>query len=279
MPHQPFRNLPAQLTASSTARHAVRAANARPLAGADAAPLHELTRLYLNAVEGQRTKEGLLAVAAHELRHPLHLMRMSLERHIPDKDSPAREGLERYINRMSRLIDDLIDFIRLERDSLDIQREWIELDPLLLELVDEYGSTFQARGVRLTLNTSNHGVWISADAQRLIQVFSNLLDNALKFTPAGGAVDVTVDQHATTVDVRVRDTGRGVAPDILHRILDFPGNVDGRDGLGIGLSVARRIAELHGGTIALRSDGPGRGTEVVVTLPAVDAAGPAAGME
>ena len=273
MPPDTVRNVPAKAKVATATPRALRPINVTAL-HSDAAALRELTRRYLRALEGQHAKEGLLAVAAHELRHPLHLMRMSLARHLPEADSPAREGLERYINRMSRLIDDLIDFIRLERDALELQREWIEIDRLLTELADEYGSSFEGRHVRLSLRTTAPGAWINADAQRLIQVFSNLFDNALKFTPAGGSVTIDVHTAGGTVEVRIRDTGRGIPADLLARALELPIDLSSPQGPGIGLCVARRIIELHGGTIALRSDGPGRGAEVVVGLPAVDSFGP-----
>jgi signal transduction histidine kinase len=239
--------------------------------GGDAAALRDLTRLYLKALEAQRAKDGLLAVAAHELRHPLHLMRMALARHL-DEHNPARDQLERYIQRMVRLIDDLVDFIRTEQDALELQRDWIDLQKLLVDLLEDYRSTFDERRVRLSLVMPGQ-LRVSADPQRLIQVFSNLLDNALKFTPAGGAVVIEVSRGEREIRIAVRDSGRGVAADILPRVLDMPSTLSSPHGLGIGLSVARRIVELHGGTIAVRSDGPGKGTEAVVTLPMLD--GPA----
>ena len=231
----------------------------------DAAALRDLTRLYLKALEAQRAKDGLLAVAAHELRHPLHLMRMALARHL-EHEPIAREALERYIARMVRLTDDLIDFIRTEHDSLELRREWIDLHAFLLGLLEEYRSTFDGRKVRLSVIAPT-GVRLSADPQRLLQVFSNLLDNALKFTAAGGAVVVEGTTSPREVIVTVRDTGRGLTADLLPRILELPTNLSSPHGLGIGLAVARRIVELHGGHIGVHSDGPGRGTEARVSLP------------
>jgi signal transduction histidine kinase len=227
--------------------------------------VRDLTRLYLKATAAQRTKDNLLAVTAHELRHPLHLMRMALARHL-EHEPAARETLGRYIARMTRLIDDLVDFARNEQGVLELHCEWIDVHHFLVELMDDYRTTFDERKIRLSVSAPV-GLRISADLHRLIQVFSNLLDNALKFTPAGGAV--TVDAVATGGQVvfTVRDSGRGLAADVLPRVLDLPTNLASPHGLGIGLSVSRRVVELHGGSITVDSAGPGHGTLVTVTLP------------
>ena len=234
----------------------------------DAAALRDLTRLYLKALEAQRAKDGLLAVAAHELRHPLHLMKMALARFVADNE-PARHGLDRYIKRMSRLIDDLVDFISAEQDALELRREWVDLHELLVELMEDYRSTFDERKVRLSIIAATD-LRVSADEHRLIQVLSNLLDNALKFTPAGGAVVIEAARGERHVTIAVRDTGRGVAADVLRQMLNVPMDLSSANGFCIGLSVARRIIELHGGTIVVQSEGPGRGTEAIVTLPLLD---------
>jgi signal transduction histidine kinase len=174
-------------------------------AEADGVALRDLTRLYLKSLEAQRAKDGLLAVAAHELRHPLHLMRMALARHL-EHDSLSREALDCYIQRMTRLIDDLIDFIRTEQDALELRREWLDVHQFLLDLMDDYRSTFDQRRVRLSV-IAPVGVRLHADGQRLLQVFSNLLNNALKFTPAGGAVVIEATANVREVTFTVRDNG------------------------------------------------------------------------
>jgi signal transduction histidine kinase len=249
-------------------RRAPFGANVAALNEGDAVALRDLTRLYLQALEAQRAKDGLLAVAAHELRHPLHLMRMALARHL-DHDPDARQALDRYIQRMTRLLDDLIDFIRTEQDALELRRDWIDVPQFLLELMDDYRSTFDHRRVRLSI-AARPGLSVNADRQRLIQVFANLLDNALKFTPAGGAVVIEAAADAREVRFSVRDSGRGVAPEVLPHLLELPTSLSSPQGLGIGLAVARRIIELHGGRMEMKSDGPGHGTEAVVTLPILD---------
>jgi signal transduction histidine kinase len=236
-----------------------------PTALDDSAALRDVTQLYSKALEIQRARDGLLAVAAHELRHPLHLMRLSLARHLPDNEA-ARQPLERYIARMNRLIEDLIDFIRTERDELQLDRTWIDVHHLLVDLMEEYRSTFDERKVRLSV-VAPMGVRVNADLHRLMQVFSNLLDNALKFTPSGGCVAIKASTSAATLNISVRDSGRGIAQEMLPRVLDLPADLSSPHGFGIGLAVARRIIELHGGALVVRSDGLGKGTEAVVTLP------------
>jgi signal transduction histidine kinase len=210
-------------------------------------------------------KDHVLAVAAHELRHPLHLMRMALARHVADNE-PARQSLDRYIVRMVRLIDDVVDYVRSEQGALELQRRPLDLHELLFEILEDYRSTFDDRRVRLSV-LAPIGIRVNADPQRLIQVFSNLLDNALKFTPSGGAVVIEAAQQGTQVRIVVRDNGRGVAGSALPRALDTRTDLSRATGSGIGLLVARGVVELHGGSLAVHSDGPDRGTEAVVTLP------------
>jgi signal transduction histidine kinase len=231
----------------------------------DSAALRELKRLYAEATEEAQAKDRLLAATAHELRHPLHLMRMALARHVAD-NAPARDALERYIARMVRLVDDLVDFVRTEQDALELHHESIDVHDFLVGMMEDYRSTFDQRRVRLVV-TAPLKVRISADPHRLVQVFSNLLDNALKFTPAGGTVSVQATAEKDVVHIRVCDTGRGVPRHLLPTVLNMPTDLSGDHGFGIGLSVARRIVERHGGRMAVDSDGPDCGTVLTVTLP------------
>jgi signal transduction histidine kinase len=216
-----------------------------------------------------RLDHTLLAVTAHELRHPIHLMRLALERYLPQAQDPARAAIDRYVNQMARLVDDLVDFVRTERDTLDLQLEWLDLQQLLHDLASGYEPAFAQRRVRLSLTSSADAVWLSGDSHRLVQIFSNLLDNALKNTPSGGVVTIECAAIAQSIHVRVRDTGRGIAPALLARIFDPARGDDVTHGLGLGLAIARRIATLHGGALEIFSDGEDQGTEVLITLPAL----------
>jgi signal transduction histidine kinase len=195
-------------------------------------------------------------------------MRMALERFFPDGDEPPREVMERYIDRMARIITDMTDLVRIEQDSLALELTWIDVTQMLREIVDAYGPDAELRRVSLTLEGGAAPAWVKADAQRLLQVLSNVLDNALKFTPAGGTVLVSVMQQPMALEVRVRDNGSGISEDMLPRVFDLYAGTTPPRGMGIGLTVARRIVQMHNGDIAIFSEGVQKGTEVVITLPA-----------
>lgn len=249
---------------------AVRQFGAAVHTGRDSAALSDLTSLLVRLLEAQRVQDDVLATVAHELRHPLHLMRMALGARFPDAGDPTREALERYTSRMTRLLDDLVDFIRLGRNDLDLEREWVDIAALLREVAGDFQPLFDQRRVALRVHAGNEPCWADADAQRLVQALSNVIDNALKFTPAAGTVTISVRRAAAMIDVRVRDTGRGLAPDRLQHVLHSRMDLGRSRGLGLGLAVAQRVLDLHGGALAIRSDGPGRGTEVVLSLPALN---------
>lgn len=236
------------------------------LTSADVASLRDLTARYLKALEGQRAASRLLATAAHELRHPLQLMKGALARRVPNSSDALRTELDQHIHRMARLIADLIDLAAVETEGPPIRRQALDLFRLLSGLLDEYRPVATAKGVRITLDTPQSVVWLDADPDRLMQVFCNLIDNALKYTPGGGAVAVEARVDGDTVEVHLRDTGPGFpagGSSAAHD--DGASSLDRR--LGLGLSIAARIVERHGGALLIRNDGPARGTHVLVTLP------------
>ena len=176
--------------------------------------------------------------------------------------------MERYIDRMARIITDMTDLVRIEQDALALELTWIDISQTLREIVDAYGPDAELRRVSLTLEGCAAPAWVKADAQRLVQVLSNVLDNALKFTPAGGTVLVSVMRQPMSLEVRVRDTGSGISEEMLPRVFDLYAGTTPAGGMGIGLTVARRIVQMHNGDIAIFSEGVHKGTEVVITLPA-----------
>jgi signal transduction histidine kinase len=194
-------------------------------------------------------------------------MRLALARQFPRGDEPAREVLERYIDRMTRIINDMTDFVRIEQDALSLETSWIDITQMLREIVDAYAPDAERRGVSLSLEGATAPAWINADAQRLVQVLSNVLDNALKFTPGDGRVSIVVTHGLTSLEVRVRDTGSGIAEEMLPGVFDLAAGAAPPRGMGIGLSVARRIVRMHNGDIAIFSEGADKGTEVVISLP------------
>jgi two-component system CheB/CheR fusion protein len=201
-------------------------------------------------------------------------MRLAVARFFPRGDEHAREVMERYIDRMSRIIGDMTDLVRIEQDALTLELSWIDLTQTLREIVDAYAPDAQLRRVSLTLEGATAPTWVRADPHRLLQVLSNVLDNALKFTPAEGTVLVSVTPKRTSLEVRVRDTGTGITEEMLPKVFDLYAGASPPRSMGIGLTVARRIVQMHNGDIAIFSEGVQKGTEVVITLPLAEASLP-----
>ena len=177
---------------------------------------------------------------------------------------------------MIRLIDDLLDVSRITRGHLDLRKARIDLRPAIANAVEASRPLFEAAGVRLTVSAPDSPVTLDADPARLAQIFQNLLNNAARYTPAGGAAALTVTPLDGKVTVSVRDSGIGIAADDLERVFELFVQIDrhsrhSQTGLGIGLPLVKQMAELHGGTVSVWSDGPGRGSEFIVTLPLVEA--------
>ncbi|HEY0511037.1 MAG TPA: ATP-binding protein [Thermoanaerobaculia bacterium] len=231
-------------------------------------------------------KDEFLAVLAHELRNPLAPIAYALhlldERSLSDSARQhTRRIVERQVARLSRLIDDLLDVSRLRTGKVELRKERIELGALVGHAVEIARPIFEDRGHALAVALPPEPVWLEADFTRLEQVLSNLLNNAAKFTEDGGGITIAAEPEAHEIVLRVTDTGVGIAPELLPRVFDLFTQGDrsldrSRDGLGIGLTLSRRLVELHGGTIEAHSEGLGKGSEFVVRLPALlQAASPA----
>jgi signal transduction histidine kinase len=227
--------------------------------------------------EEDRRKNDFIAMLAHELRNPLAPIRNALEimrlaADDPDAVARTRAMLERQVGQMVRLIDDLLDVSRITTGKLRVQLEPTPLREVVEAAVEISRPALDRAGVEFTLAQPDRPVTIRADRVRLAQVFSNLLNNAAKFTPEGGRVEFAVGREGNEVVARVRDTGVGIAPEVLPRVFDLFTQLDrtmsrSQGGLGIGLALVRRLVELHGGTVSVASDGPGRGAEFTVRLP------------
>jgi PAS domain S-box-containing protein len=226
--------------------------------------------------ENQRTTE-FLATLSHELRNPLAAIRSALAildlTTDDERRHHARAILERQVNHLGRVVDDLLDMARITSGKLTLRRDLLPLAELLQHTVDDYRPAFESRGVecegRLMRDDPS---WIDGDATRLLQVFSNLLGNALKFTPNGGRVTISLENDEGSAVVRVRDTGVGIAADVLDRVfVPFVQASQSLDraagGLGLGLALSKGLVDLHGGTMAAVSAGLGRGAELIVRLP------------
>ena len=229
--------------------------------------------------EADRRKNDFLATLGHELRNPLAPIRTAAgilrTRALMDPMViRCRDVIDRQVTQMARLLDDLLDVARLSRGKLTLQRSRVLLDTVLDAAIETSLPLLEQRRQTLSVHRSEQPVALDADAARLTQVFGNLLNNAAKYSPDGAQISVSVQfEEDSTVSVTVRDPGIGIAPDMLEKVFDLftqaPGAaVRAPGGLGIGLSLARRLVELHGGTITVASAGVGEGAEFTVRLPA-----------
>ncbi len=229
------------------------------------------------SAEAARQKDEFIAVLAHELRNPLAPIRTSvgilrLQQALEPVVARCRDIIERQVGQMARLLDDLLDVSRLSRGKLTLQRQLVRLGDVLDVAIETARPAIDDRKHELRLSPVERNVVLDADSARLAQVFANILNNAAKYTNPGGHIDIDVDEDERTVTVTVRDSGIGIAAGARERIFDlFAQGGESRErsdsGLGIGLALSRRLVEMHGGTIAVESDGIGRGTSFMVTLP------------
>jgi CheY-like chemotaxis protein len=180
----------------------------------------------------------------------------------------ARDVVERQVKHLTRLLDGLLDVSRLTRGKLELRKETVTLQMVVAEALETTRGFIDARGHVESVSLPETPLWFTADPTRIIQVVANLLDNAAKYTPRGGEIAVTGSREAGEVVLRVRDSGIGIAPELLPRVFDLFAKLDrSPEGLGVGLTLARALVELHGGTITVESQGPARGSEFVVRLP------------
>jgi PAS domain S-box-containing protein len=227
--------------------------------------------------EADRRKDEFLAMLAHELRNPLAPILNAVQIHsMLDASDPRlpkqREVIKRQVEQMKHLLDDLLDVSRITRDKIQLRRERLQLAAVLGEAVDTSRPLLQAKAHRLSVTLPAETVWIHADPTRIVQVFTNLLNNAAKYTDPGGQIWLSAELAGDEVHVRVRDNGIGMAPDVLAHVFNLFAQADrsldrSQGGLGIGLTIVRRLVEMHGGDVRAESAGPGKGSEFVVRLP------------
>jgi len=224
-----------------------------------------------------RRKDEFLATLAHELRNPLAPIRNALYIMQAAKENPAavaeaRAIIERQLVQMVRLVDDLLDVSRITTGKLTLRRERVDARAVAQSAIEAVEPLARARGHSLRVALPPSGAALDADPTRLSQVFLNLLNNAIKFTDPGGRIDFEVEVAGGELVARVRDSGVGIAPEVREEIFEMFAQADrslerSTMGLGVGLSLARRLVELHGGTISVASAGPGKGAEFVVRIP------------
>jgi PAS domain S-box-containing protein len=233
----------------------------------------------LELAEADRRKNDFMAVLSHELRNPLAPIRNStyiLERAVPGGEQSRRAVavIERQAGQLARLVDDLLDVTRITRNKIQLQRETIELNDLAQHTIEDQRSLFDRAEVRLEFNPAPAPVFVDVDRNRVAQIIGNLLQNAAKFTGRGGSTRITITTEAAEkrAVIQVADTGVGMTPEMLSRLFQPFSQADStldrsKGGLGLGLALAKGLAELHGGDITANSAGLGQGAEFVVRLP------------
>jgi signal transduction histidine kinase/ActR/RegA family two-component response regulator len=255
-------------------------ANANPIYDASGAlsgavnVLTDVSRLR----QADLAKDEFLAVLGHELRNPLAALRHAVEL-LRDPVFPNRrwavDVVDRQTEHLARLVEDLLEGSRVSARKLELRKQRVELAEIARLAVETSGPLIEAAGHELAVTLPTGSIVVDGDSARLVQALVNLLNNAAKYTPPGGRVWLLVEALGDVAAVTVRDSGSGIAADMLDRVFEMFTRADrslerDQGGLGIGLAVAKRIIEMHGGTIHARSDGAGKGAEFVVRLPIAD---------
>ena len=227
--------------------------------------------------QASEAKDQFLALLGHELRNPLAPIRNALEVLSAGKTDPSvvtqmHEMMQRQTAHMVRLVDDLLDVSRITRGKIELRREQVDLHTAVERVIDTVRPLLAERGHDLRLSLPSEPVVLEADPTRLEQILSNLLSNAAKYTPGPGTIEFSVARDGDQAVIRVRDNGIGIRAEMLGRIFELFAQADrlperAQDGLGIGLTLIRSLAQLHGGTVMAASAGPGQGSEFVVRLP------------
>jgi signal transduction histidine kinase len=242
----------------------------------------ERARIEQALQEADRNKDEFLAMLAHELRNPLApiLNALQLMRLTPSETQLhwAQEVIQRQLTHLTRLVDDLLDVSRITRGMITLAREPLEVATLITRAVETVQPLLQERDHRLALQIAEEPLRVNGDATRLTQALGNVLGNAGKYTERGGRIELRCSREGTDVEIRVRDNGVGISPELLPRIFDLFTQLDrttdrAASGLGIGLALVRRLVEMHGGSVTAHSAGLGTGSEFVIRLPLHTAAG------
>jgi PAS domain S-box-containing protein len=222
-------------------------------------------------------KDEFLATLAHELRGPLAPLHSALEilrlaNHDPDLLQHSRATMERQLSHLERLIDDLLDVSRITRDKIDLRRDYVELASVIHQSLEACQPLAESAYHEISLTLPPQPIYLHADPVRLAQVFSNILNNACKYTEPGGRISLTAERQGSDAMIRIQDSGMGIPPDKLGSIFEMFAQTDrgskrSQGGLGIGLWLVRRLVEMHGGSVEALSDGVGHGSEFIVRLP------------
>lgn len=245
--------------------------------------LEEAKRQALTLVEDLKiidhNKNEFLNALSHELRNPLasivagfSLLNLTEDKH---KTAQAKEIMQRQITQLCNLIDDLLDITRITNNKIELKKERIDLNKLVSSIVEDHSKQFGEKGVRIDTVINKNSIYIDGDIVRLTQTIGNLVHNALKFTKTGGEIHLSVYEEQNDVVIQVQDNGIGIKPEFLPNLFEpfrqADRSLDRRNGgLGLGLSIAKGIAELHGGSVSATSDGLGKGSMFIIRLPLSD---------
>ena len=244
----------------------------------------EVNALRAAEQSASRTKDEFLAMLGHELRNPLAPILTALQLMTLRGDAGAereRTVIDRQVRHLVRLVDDLLDVSRIARGKIDLRRNPIEMGDVVASAVEGASPLLEERHHHLELHVPRHGLRVNGDVTRLTQVVTNVITNAAKYTEPRGRISVTAGLVGDRVELRVKDNGIGIDPALLPSVFEmFTQDRQALDrsqgGLGLGLTIARSLVKLHDGTIEARSDGRGKGSEFIITLPAIASALPAA---
>ena len=228
--------------------------------------------------EADRRKDEFLATLSHELRNPLAPLRNSLQllrlagNNNAGSIAPVQQIMERQVNHLVRLVDDLLEISRISRGTVELRREPVELAAIVRNAIETSNPLIQASEHQLSLSLPGAPIWIEGDPVRLAQILANLLNNAATYTERGGHIWVTASRQEGDAVVSVRDNGPGINPDQLESIFEMFSRGErstsrAQAGLGIGLALARRLAQMHGGSLAVASRGAGQGSEFILRIP------------
>lgn len=239
----------------------------------------ELSSARAAAEAASRAKDEFLAMLGHELRNPLSPMLTALElMRLRGMQSRELEVLSRQVGHLTRLVDDLLDVTRFTRGKIQLHKEKVELAEVVGRAIEVSSPLLEQRRHVLRVNVERRGLLIEADPERMTQVIANLLNNAAKYSEPGSRITIDAERVGDRVRLRVKDEGAGISPEMLGKIFDVfvqqRQTIDrSRGGLGLGLTIVRTLVEMHGGTVSAHSEGPGRGAEFTIELPALTPAG------
>lgn len=237
--------------------------------------LAQLEQALHDARQANRNKDEFLALLGHELRNPLapilnavHLIGLKDD----DRTLPERRIIQRQLSYVTRMVDDLLDASRITSNRFLINLRPLRLVPVLEQTVEAQRPNFGNRSVNLRIDEAARGEWVRADEARLVQIFNNILGNAIKFTAATGAIDIEARMSMRSIEIVFRDDGAGMSPEHLRRAFDLFWQAPGRPpakgaGLGLGLAIVKSLVEMQGGTVQAHSDGAGLGMAITITLP------------